>query len=333
VNQQTTNTTTLFSPSRNSGSFLKSIQAPTLVCAVLLGSAAAPVAADVLAQTPVIKVYSEENRPHYSANDASFRAAYPLRVFVQVGNSRRERGNRERSGRRRDTTHRDIAQIHQLEYLLPSYVIRTANAEQADLILKVRRTDYDLNFRVIDLDQKDKKYKKSRRFTGDRCGNFHKAYYTRVKEKGEAYATYNLSVRLNGIGRDREQFTLRSAKNFSYGTNLRASTNCGMRPTQHMPSNGVAKLFGKANDSYRHHIADDIRTRAANDLSQQIARRIKLQADYFYTDLAARLTYGTRSEEDHDHHSHSNDGRQQSNYRPRYDQHSSFSQLLWEFGR
>ena len=183
---------------------------------------------------------------------------------------------------------------------LPSYVTVVDSPEYADLVIRVRETDYNLDFRIIDVDRKDKRYKKNRRYTGGRCGVHLKAFYSKVKEKGEAYASYNVKVNLKGIGRDTDQFTLRAAENFTYGTKLRAKTNCGVRPTQHMPSNGVANLFSKSNDGYRHQVARKIRNEATSKLSRQIAHRVHAQADYFYTDLAAKLTYSAYRHSDED---------------------------------
>lgn len=235
----------------------------------------------------------EDKPQRYAANDFDFRAAHPIKVFVNV---RKGGGNREAEDRRRYAP----KTWHQLGYHLPDYVRIVDSPRYADLVVRVREVDYDLNFRVIDVDRKDKKYKKSRRYTGGRCGIYHKAYYTKIKEKGEAYASYDIKVNLKGIGRDRDYFTLRSAENFSYGTELRANTNCGMRPTNHMPSNGVAKLFRRASDGYRHHVAREIREEATRDLSRKLAHNIRKQADYYYTDLAARLSYGDSRYDDRD---------------------------------
>jgi len=254
-----------------------------LASCVLLSTAALPANATL---------YDYENTtPHYAANDSDFRAAHPLRVFIKVGNPRRAS-----DGRR----HQEQKTERRFAHYLPGYVALVDSPQHADLVIRVRETDYDLNFRVIDIDQKDKKYKKKRRYVGGRCGVHHKAFYTKVKEKGEAYASYNVKVNLKGINRNSDRFTLRAAENFSYGTNLRASTNCGMQPTNHMPSNGVAKLFSKSNDDYRHHVARKIRREAIDNLGRKIAQRIHEQADHYYTDLAADLNNRHYYERDYD---------------------------------
>lgn len=293
----------------------KSIGVICISSAVLLGLVTTSVSADLEAHAPLIKRYSNEASLDYIANNASFRANHPLKLFVQTG----KRGdNRHQSAERRGQDQRINLQRHQVAEMLPDYIIPVTSAREADLVIRVRQTDYDIGFHIVDVDQKDKKYKKGRRYVGGRCGVYHKAYYTKVKEKGEAYASYKVAVRLNGISRDRDQFTLRSAKNFSYGTDLRAATNCGLQSTQHMPSKKVAKLFGKADQGYRRYIAAQIRGKAVNDLSRQIARRVLVQADYFYTDLAARLNHQRKYEEESRLHSLPDELLQLSNLLWRY---------------
>ena len=299
-------------------SFHRSVGAICISSAVLLGSVSTSASADVEAHAPLIKSNSDESSLRYIATNASFRADNPLRLFIQTG----IRGDRRHQNtRRRGQGQRTNLQQHQVAEILPDYIIPVASAREADLVIRVRQTDYNLDFRVIDVDQKDKKYKKDRRYVGGRCGVFHKAYYTKVKEKGEAYASYKVAVRLKGISQDRDQFTLRAAKNFSYGTNLRAATNCGLQSTQHMPSKKVVKLFGKADPGYRHRIATQIRGKAINDLSRQIARRVLVQADYFYTDLAARLSHQNNYEEERHLHGLPDSLLQLSNLLWRYAKH------------
>jgi len=216
--------------------------------------------------------------PAIDATDIEFRANHPLKVFVKVA-----------SGRRSNKNLGSQHTFHKMRYLLPAYVTLVESPAYADLIIKVRQTNYELDYRVIDTDRKDKKYKKSRRQTGGRCGYFQKAYYTKVKEKGEAYASYNVKLNLKGFGREHDKITLRSAENFSYGANLRASTNCGIRQTHHMPSKGVAKLFRQASQDYRYQVAHKIREEAAEDLGLFLAHNIKAKANHFYGGLAARL--------------------------------------------
>jgi hypothetical protein len=227
---------------------------------------------------------------HYAANDASFRAAHPIRVFIKLSDENRENWGRKGHGHGKYSGFSTPPRmLHKIDHYLPGYVRLVQSPAEADLVMKVRRTDYSLNFRIIDVDQKDKKYKNSRKYSRGRCGLHHRAFYTKVKEKGEAYASYNVKAVLKGIDRDRDHFTLRSAENFTYGKDLRATTNCGMRPTNVMPSSGVAELFAKSNKGYRHHVAREIRREASTDLSRQLAHRIRSQSNHFYVNLAMEL--------------------------------------------
>jgi len=301
-----------------------------LVCgaAFLVMFAGGSVSADVSNHEPIVTAYNENAPILYAANDAEFRTAYPIKVFITRGRARDERRPSSRAHRRRAN---NLVPSIPLAWYLPRYIVEAPTPQEADLVIRVREADYDLKFRVIDVDHKDKKYKKSRRFLGGQCGTFRRAFYNKVKEKGEAYASYNMVVRLNGIGRDRENFTLRSAKNYSYGTNLRAATNCGFVNTGHMPSNGVAKLFAKSNEGYRNHMATRIRETSTKDLHRYLTKTVLKQADYFYTDLAARLSRQAEPHEEHSHKDHH--GLQQSGYRPGYGRYRTHPHLSWGLGR
>jgi hypothetical protein len=233
-------------------------------------------APNLVADTPVNAPVTAE----FMAHDANFRAANPFRVFIQL-----REGNRAQ----RDGNQQQGQSLSQLAHLVPSYVTLTGTPEHTDMKMRVKETSYNLRFRVINTRNKNKKYKKSRRYSGGPCGNYKRAFFRKIKEKGEAYADYSVSINLRGAGRNRDHFTLRSAKNFSYGTDLTASSKCGIQPTRQMPSNGVAKLFNRAGEGYRHGIAQKVRVKTSLKLSRQLAQRINVQADYFYTNLAQRI--------------------------------------------
>lgn len=229
--------------------------------------------------------------PAYNPGSHDFRTAHPMRVFVKIGGNRHSKG---------DGHHSAPAVYQKIGYHLPSYITLVNSPAYADLVIKVRQTDYKLSYRVIDVDRKDKKYKKSRRYAGGNCGYYRKAFYTKIKEKGEAYASYNVKVRFRGYETNREHFTLRSAENYSYGTELRAATNCGITPTNRMPSNGVAKLFRRSSEDYRQSVSHRIKRESVANLGRHLAHQIKHKAGRFYTTLAARLNH-ERIEYGYDH--------------------------------
>ncbi|MFC4346259.1 hypothetical protein ACFO5Q_00180 [Kordiimonas lipolytica] len=242
--------------------------------------------------------------PDYDAESNVFRTSHPIRVFVDVDSKdeRREAG----------VTAFEAQAFKHMRYALPNYVEFVRERHHADMIVRAREKDYRFGFRVVDTDRKDKKYKKHARNTGGRCGHFQKAYYTKVKEKGEAYASYGIKIAMHGYGRDTDFIELRSAENFSYGTDLVARTNCGMVSTYHMPSSGVAELFARNTPEYRNHVAREVREEAAADLGRALAHKIRNGVDHYYLNLATRLSqadydrysrrggdYGRRSEYDH----------------------------------
>lgn len=231
-----------------------------------------------------------EDGPAFDPASYEFRASHPIRLFVDVDT----RGE----GRERHTTMFEARTLDKIRHNLPNYVQLVSNRRQANMVVRAQQTEYDLNFRVIDTDREDKKYKKKYRNMGGRCGHYIKAYYTEVKEKGEAYASYRVNVSTRGLGRNSNQIRLRSAENFTYGTNLMARTNCGMTPTDLYPSSGVAKLFSKASPAYRKHVANEIRQEAADDLGKVLARKVAQQADHYYADLSVRFSQGYGHDDD-----------------------------------
>lgn len=222
--------------------------------------------------------------PLYDPQDPGFRAAHPVRVFVDI--------DTRRKGREKHLTNFEAGAMQQLRFGLPGYVQLVSDRRIADMVIRAREQDYRFGFRVVDTDRKDKKYKKRYRYKGGQCGHFQKAYYTRIKEKGEAVASYRVKIRMRGFGGERkiDHITLRSAERFSYGTDMMARTNCGMIRTHHMPSNGVAKLFSRNTPEYRRHVAQEVRAEAATDLGRALATRIRVNTDHFYAQLSARLS-------------------------------------------
>ncbi len=270
----------------------------------------------------------ENYEPRHPHHDGTYEEARPFRVYVNIRSIERNNRNRatnpdvrriprdrrnERRGAGR-TEHqagwqngadlyRSIT-MHKIERELPSNILLVDSPTYADMVVKVRETGFDLNFRVTDMDQKNKKYKKDRKFTGGRCGIHHKAFYTRVEEKGEANAFYSVKYDVKGIGTKRDDFRLKASEKFRYGQNLTASTNCGVRATHNLPSNGVAKLFNQAHPSYRHHVASEIRSEAAEELGKKLARKIRNGADNYYANLGERYQHSEYHENSHRYSEH-----------------------------
>ncbi len=155
-----------------------------------------------------------------------FRASHPFRVYVDIA-----KGRDHRRGGRVDA--KDHFVQDKLRYLLPDNIIVVSRRRDADMIVRAQLTDYDLSFHVTDVDRRNKKYKKKRRYLPGQCGHHQRAYYTRVTEKGVALADYNLSFKLRGEGTYGEPIRIRSAESYRYGENLQALTNCGVAPSGH----------------------------------------------------------------------------------------------------
>lgn len=270
----------------------------------------------------------ENYEPQHPRHDGAYVEARPFRVYVNIRSI--ERNNRDRAtnpdvrriprdrrGERRSAgrterqagwqngtdLYRSIT-MRKIERDLPSNILLVNNPTYADMVVKVRETGFDLNFRVTDMDQKNKKYKKDRKFTDGRCGIHHKAFYTRVEEKGEANAFYSVKYDVKGLGTKRDDFRLKSSEKFRYGQNLTASTNCGVRATHNLPSNGVAKLFNQAHPSYRNRVASKIRSEAAEELGKKLTRKIRRGADNYYASLGERYQHNEYHENSYHYSQH-----------------------------
>ena len=214
-----------------------------------------------------------------------FRASHPVKVFVDVSQDRRIR-----SVRRDRTDAADEYVRNRLHYQLPPYVVLVSNRRDADMTIKAQLMDYDLSFHVTDVDRRDKKYKKRYRYTGGKCGQHKRAYYTRVTEKGVSLADYKLTVHLKGIDGYSDTTRIRAAESYRYGEKLSALTNCGVAPSVHYPNKSVAKLFTRAGGSYRDTVAYEVRRESLKKLTYVLAGTIEGRTDQFYAALASQYS-------------------------------------------
>ncbi len=220
--------------------------------------------------------------PAYDPYSAEFRAHYPLKVFVNV-----------KAGRKGRNQKLEYLVIETMASRLPYGVEIVRDPHHADLVIRAHEKDFGADFRVVDVDRKDKKYKKRFRraaaYSGD-CAPY-KAHYTRVREKGVGYYDYGVKIRMKGYGKDYTQVGGKVYENYSYGKNLKAQTSCGFQPISVFPSNGVEKLFAKSHPSYRREVIRELRREAACDLGLRLAYIVKARADQYYTDLAYKLAH------------------------------------------
>jgi len=253
----------------------------------------------------------EDYEPRY---DRTYEGKRPFRVYVdtarraphaleQRGRASRKHDKRHTGPRSQEGSYRqqpygnynDIT-MQTLVRELPHSVVLVGSPREADMVVKVHETGFNLNFRIVDVDHKNKKYKKDRRYTGGRCGVHHKAFYTRVEEKGEATAFYNVRYDLKGFNARPDAFHVRASERFRYGKDLTASTNCGVHPTHNVPSNGVARLFEQASPAYKYQIAATIRQETAENLGNVLARNIRDKAKRFYARAEKHREYGEYGE-------------------------------------
>ena len=216
----------------------------------------------------------------YDPYSPEFRAHYPLKVFVGVDAGRY--GNNEKLR---------YLVIETLARRLPYGVELVHKPRHADLVIRAKEEDFDADFRVVDIDRRDKKYKKRvRRSTsyGGGCG-LRRAHYTRVKEKGVGYYNYGVKIRMKGYGKDYTRVGGKVYEDYRYGKDLKAQTSCGFKPVSVFPSNGVEKLFAQSHPSYRKEVVRELRREAACDLGLRLAYIIKARTDTYYTDLAYQL--------------------------------------------
>lgn len=237
----------------------------------------------MLAATVAVSVPSlADPYASYAADpiDYEFRASHPFKVFVTVDTQDR-RSSKEASYAVRDY----------VAGLVPSYVVLVSDRRNADMAMRADELDYRLSFHVTDVDQRRKKYKKGRKFTGGQCGIHQRAYYTRITEKGVALADYKLSTRLRGAGSYADVFSVRADDHYRHGQNLRAQTNCGLVPTTHYPNAAVQRLFSRSLDQQRQSAAFDVRQKTTAKLAHVIAEQINARSEQFYSGLAAQYSY------------------------------------------
>lgn len=229
------------------------------------------------------QVHYHQSKPvHiYDPHDQNFRNNHQFKVFIEI-----EAGKKGRAEKLEYLTIETIADN------LPYGVQLVRDPHYADLVIRARERDYDVNFRITDVDRKNKKYKKRFRYNAgysNGCGGLYRAHYRKVEERGTGYYDYGISIRMKGYGRDRINISGRVREKYSYGTDLKAqTTGCGLQPTNIYPSGKVARLFERAHPSYRRDVRRELRREAACDLGLKIAYTIKGKANHYYEDLANR---------------------------------------------
>lgn len=230
----------------------------------------------------------------YDPIDPAFRLDHPFRVFIDVAEPNSPQGRRGRGRGRGNDRHVQSGADHALRSnvaaYLPAYIQIVPDRRAADMIVHAEELDRQLTFRVADEDQRRKKYSKRRRYTGGECGQFHRAFYSRIKEQGIELADYRLSVRLRGQGRYSDTVRIESRESYRYGANLRASTNCGVIPTRHFPNSAVAELFSRNPETYRPLIAREVARETAGKLAHIVADMVTARSEQFYAGLAAQYS-------------------------------------------
>ena len=226
--------------------------------------------------------YQQSKPVHiYDPHNQNFRDNHQFKVFIDV-----------EAGRKGHSDKLEYLTIETIADNLPYGVQLVRDPHYADLVIRARERDYDVNFRITDVDRKDKKYKKRFRYnTGysNGCGGLYRAHYRKIEERGTGYYNYGLRIRMKGYGRDRINISGRVRERYSYGADLRAqTTKCGLQPTNIYPSGKVARLFERAHPNYRRDVRRELRREAACDLGLKIAYTIKGKANHYYEDLAKR---------------------------------------------
>jgi len=227
----------------------------------------------------------DAHQSYIDPRDIDFRAAYPVHVFVSLDGQQQTRRQRRHHSQRRSGTGLAVRQILSA---LPFYARAVHSPAHADIALRVRTTDFDVDYRIVDIDREDKRYKKSRRRSGGQCGYHSRAYFEEVRLRGTARYDIGIRARIAGVGADRDRFHGRTRASYDYGRNLRAQTECGVIPTAHFPSSGVERLFHRASDTYHREARRDLRRTAYHDIAQRLTHRLAGYVDSYYAALAAR---------------------------------------------
>ncbi|TNE67534.1 MAG: hypothetical protein EP335_01120 [Alphaproteobacteria bacterium] len=219
-------------------------------------------------------IADHENNRRYEAADAHFRAENPIRVFVEV----------DAKGRRADREFENIA-LHSMGRSLPPYVRLVSDARRADLVISADEDDYDVDFRVVDRDREHDDYNDKHKYKS-RCRRFETAYYTEIKEKGEAEGRYTLKTRMRHHGTDIDRIRIDNDASYTYTNKIEAKSDCGMVETNHAPNQKVKDMLARSEPGYRDQVARDIRRDTAEDLGRALASRIARDADRYYAGLS-----------------------------------------------
>lgn len=222
---------------------------------------------------------STSQNPLFYREGAQAQHFEPLRVYVALDAGRRGQGRRGIDNRA------EAILFDSLANSLPAGVQLVQWRGQADVILRVSERDLNVNFRTVDRDRKQRRYKGARRFDGDfagRCGVPDRALYTKITERAVARYAFDVGIRFRGQGRDRLTLSGRAAVPYAYGTDLVALTRCGPQQTGAFPNRRVERLFLNGSPQGRRLAAKSARAQAYSDAGVRLSNLIGSVAhDYF----------------------------------------------------
>lgn len=258
-----------------------------------LGTITAPAIADDY-QAPYTESAYDDQAQHVDIR--------PLTVWIDVEKGRSNFGKNRGKGKgkhgRRNSHRGDYRQStfetmvrSSLAQQLPAGAVMARSPYRADLRLTVVERDYEVDFRTLNIKQKDKAYKWSAREGRGPCGRLNRAIYDHVKD--QATANYRFGMRIDGRFNyfQRERISGYDTETFKYGRNLRAMTPCGVKPVSTFPTAKVRRRFEQADPSYTKQVRRELRADVARDVAREAAAEVYEYAPLFQDRMIAEAAY------------------------------------------
>ena len=152
---------------------------------------------------------------------------------------------------------------------VPPHVVLTDGSYQSDILVTYTRLYQDIDVVDRDLRQKTRKYPgKYRDEKRKECNRLLQAHYTLVRKKLEARYAYRQSLSILGSLVSDDQLRDSLSQGFEMGTDLKAETPCGLKPTTVFPDDSTRRKFdGRAQRR-------EARYRLEERIARELARRL-----------------------------------------------------------
>ena len=200
-----------------------------------------------------------------------------VRVFVEFDSLRDLKigKNRGRANNRRDRRVIDDREANVLNTVaagLPAGVRLVNSPRRADLIIKAIPRGYDVDFRVLDVDRKQKS-------RGSRNGRAIFTY-SKVTERAQLDYAYDFIVRVPGGGRFERRIGGKITNAFAYADNINGFGPGARRANYTTPR--IEELASRNTPQFRRGFVQNLRLLAEQEVARKITRVIHAQTAAFF---------------------------------------------------